>query len=68
MVNQDGSTGPLTCMAVSKHDPAEIINRMAVYRDAFYRYLSTFKTFGRGWIARNDKTRDTALAMVTGPK
>ena len=68
MVNQDGSIGPLTLMAVSEIDPAEIINRMAVYRDAFYRSLSTFKTFGRGWIARNDTTRDTALAMVTGPK
>ena len=68
MVNQDGSIGPQTLMAVSEIDPAEIINRMAVYRDAFYRSLSTFKTFGRGWIARNDTTRDTALAMVTGPK
>ena len=68
MVNQDGSIGPLTLMAVSEIDLAEIINRMAVYCDAFYRSLSTFNTFGRGWIARNDTTRDTALAMVTGPK
>ena len=64
MVNQDGSIGPLTLMAVSEQDPIEIINRMAVYRDAFYRSLSTFETFGRGWIRRNDETREQASEMA----
>ena len=63
MVNQDGSIGPLTLMAVSELDPIEIINRMAVYRDTFYRSLSTFETFGRGWIRRNDETREQASEL-----
>ena len=46
--------------------PEEIINRLAVYRDAFYRSLSTFETFGRGWIRRNDETREQALEMARG--
>ena len=56
MVNQDGAIGPLTLMAVGEADPEEIINRLAVYRDAFYRSLSTFEIFSRGWIGRNDET------------
>ena len=66
MVNQDGAIGPLTLMAVAEADPEEIINRLAVYRDAFYRSLSTFETFGRGWIRRNDETREQALEMARG--
>tara|TARA_B100000989_G_scaffold251938_1_gene200034 strand:+ start:426 stop:602 length:177 start_codon:yes stop_codon:yes gene_type:complete len=58
MVNQDGAIGPLTIMPVNDNNPEEIINRLAVYRDAFYRSLSTFETFGQGWIRGNDETRD----------
>jgi lysozyme family protein len=66
MVEQDGAIGPRTIMAVNDNDPTEVINRMAVYRDAFYRSLSTFKTFGRGWIKRNDETREQSLEMARG--
>lgn len=34
--NMDGSIGPLTLCNVGFVEPAEIINRMAVYCDAFY--------------------------------
>ena len=66
MLKQDGAIGPLTLMAVVEADSEEIINRLAVYRDAFYRSLSTFETFGRGWIRRNDETREQALEMARG--
>ena len=66
MVNQDGAIGPLTLIAVGEVELEEIINRLAVYRDAFYRSLSTFETFGRGWIRRNDETREQALEMARG--
>ena len=45
---------------------AVIDNRMTVYCDSFYRDLSTFDTFGRGWLRRNDKTRECALEMACG--
>ena len=64
MLNQYGAIGPLTMMAVNDNNPEEIINRLAVYRDAFYRSLSTFETFSRGWIRRNDETREQALEMA----
>ena len=60
---QDGSIGPLTLMKVKDHEVVNIINRIAIYREQFYRSLSNFDTFGRGWIRRNDETRQQALAM-----
>ena len=62
--NMDGSIGPLTLANVGFVEHSEIINRMAIYRDAFYRSLGTFNTFGKGWIRRNDETKETALEMV----
>ena len=62
-VEQDGSIGPLTLMKVKKVPVENIINRTAVYREQFYRSLKTFDTFGRGWLRRNDETREQALNM-----
>jgi len=36
---------------------------MANEREAFYRSLSNFDTFGRGWLRRNDETMEQALNM-----
>ena len=62
-VEQDGSIGPLTLMKVKIVPVENIINRTAVYREQFYRSLKTFDTFGRGWLRRNDETREQALLM-----
>ena len=59
----DGSIGPLTLMQVKNHEVVNIINRIAIYREQFYRSLSTFDTFGKGWIKRNDTTRRQAIHM-----
>jgi lysozyme family protein len=61
---EDVSTGPQTLMLVKQHEVANVINRIAVYREEFYRSLSNFDVFGRGWLRRNDETRKQALAMV----
>ena len=60
---EDGSIGPLTLMKVKQHEVTNIINRMAIYREEFYRSLSTFDKFGRGWLRRNDETREQAINM-----
>ena len=60
---QDGSIGPMTLMKVKDHEVVNIINRIAIYREQFYRSLSTFDTFGKGWIRRNDETRRQAISM-----
>ena len=60
---QDGSIGPITLMKVKDHEVVNIINRIAIYREQFYRSLKTFDTFGKGWIRRNDETRQQAIHM-----
>jgi lysozyme family protein len=37
---------------------------MAAAREKFYRGLSTFDTFGKGWLRRNQETLEVALTMV----
>lgn len=63
-VEQDGGIGPMTLQAVAEVEPTEIIEQMHHMRDKFYRDLSTFDTFGRGWIRRNDETKEQALNLV----
>lgn len=63
-VTQDGGIGPQTLDAVARMDPADIIEEYAAQREAFYRRLKTFDTFGRGWLRRNEETRLAALEMA----
>ena len=63
-VEQDGGIGPMTLRAVVEVEPADIIEQMHHMRDGFYRDLSTFDTFGRGWIRRNDETKEQALNLL----
>ena len=63
-VEQDGGIGPMTLQAIAEIEPADIIEQMHHMRDGFYRSLSTFDTFGRGWIRRNDETKEQALALL----
>jgi lysozyme family protein len=60
----DGAIGPKTLAAVEAADAAEIIKAVADDREAFYKSLRTFNTFGKGWLRRNKETRDFALEMV----
>ena len=60
----DGVIGPQTIAAAKAVDRVNLINRMAMYREQFYRTLSTFDTLGKGWLLRDDETRKQALKMV----
>lgn len=48
----DGQIGPKTLAHVRTLPPVEIVRRMRNRREAFYRALGTFPTFGRGWLRR----------------
>ena len=58
---EDGKIGPKTLLLVNSHDAADTICRLADLREAFYRSLSTFSTFGKGWIRRLNAVENTAL-------
>ena len=61
---QDGMVGPITLAAVDAVDPAHIITRFSQLRMQFYRSLSTWPTFGKGWTARTEKTEKEAESML----
>lgn len=51
-VPADGAIGPITLAAVARYPAREVCLRMRNRRERFYRSLSTFPTFGRGWMRR----------------
>lgn len=63
-VTADGRIGPVTLGAVNAADEALLVHRYADARRAFYRALSTFPTFGRGWMRRVDEIENKAKRMV----
>ncbi|WP_414461839.1 glycoside hydrolase family 108 protein [Hyphomicrobium sp. DY-1] len=63
-VDPDGHMGEITERALAACDPIEIVSKMADYRRRYYRSLSTFWRFGRGWLTRVQECTDAAVAMA----
>lgn len=61
----DGKIGPLTLKAVQADDAKELINDLCDERVAFLKRLSTFPTFGKGWMSRVAGVRKLALEMAS---
>ena len=62
----DGHIGPATLRAIDDY-PTTVKGVIEVYtaqRSSFYRTLSTYDTFGKGWDRRCYETRKTALEML----
>ncbi|STZ75546.1 Predicted lysozyme (DUF847) [Bergeriella denitrificans] len=51
-VADDGRVGPVTLAALAKADAADVVYRFLAERLVFYTKLSTYPTFGRGWLRR----------------
>lgn len=62
-VRADGVCGAATRAALPYADPTRTILAMCRSRRAFLARLSTYPTFGRGWMARIAALETTALAM-----
>jgi lysozyme family protein len=60
----DGSIGPETLGAAAKCDARSLIVDLAERQAAYYRGLTDFPTFGRGWLNRTRARRRAALAMI----
>jgi lysozyme family protein len=69
---QDGVVGPGTLKAVqafvASHGIAEAVRQYQDLRRGFYRSLSDFGRFGRGWINRVNDEETAALRMIGGAK
>jgi len=64
-VTPDGGFGPITMAAVQAVDPVELIERFSQAKEDFYRSLTTFSTFGKGWLNRVADVKQHATSMVT---
>lgn len=64
----DGRVGPQTIAAVTaalgRSGPGGLIRAYQELRRSYYRQLSKFATFGRGWLRRVDEVEATALGML----
>jgi len=57
----DGVMGPMTLGKVKVYDNLELLKVMKEKRENFYRSLThLFKTFGTGWLRRNNETYETS--------
>lgn len=64
-VDVDGIIGKNTiAAAATKHDPSELIERFSAEKEKFYRSLSNFRIYGRGWLRRVSEVKKTADTMV----
>jgi len=64
-VMPDGGFGPITMAAVQAVDPVKLIERFSQAKEDFYRSLTTFSTFGTGWLNRVADVKQHATSMVT---
>ena len=63
-VTPDGGFGPITMAAVQAIDPVELIEKFSQAKEDFYRSLSQFPVFGKGWLNRVSDVRDKAISML----
>ena len=63
-VTPDGGFGPMTMAAVKAIDPVELIEKFSFWKEQFYRSLSQFPTFGKGWLNRIADVKVKASSML----
>ena len=63
-VTPDGGFGSITMAAVQAVDPVELIEKFSQAKENFYRSLTTFSTFGKGWLNRVADVKQKASSMV----
>jgi lysozyme family protein len=63
-VTPDGAIGPLTLAAIKAADGPKLLRSFSAEKEKFYRGLTTFATFGKGWMNRIAHVEDAAKSMV----
>ena len=60
----DGQIGPNTMKKIQEADAKNLIEKFSNAKISFYKSLSTFATFGKGWLNRVEREKQEALAML----
>jgi lysozyme family protein len=61
----DGALGPITMRAVHAADHVKLIQNFSAEKEAFYRGLDDFKTYGTGWLNRVADVKLKAFSMLS---
>ncbi|KQS52591.1 hypothetical protein ASG17_15085 [Brevundimonas sp. Leaf363] len=67
-VSEDAKVGPKTLAAVRILNPVRVVERLSDIREAYYRSLPTFPTFGKGWLRRLGEVEQTARVWAAVPE
>jgi lysozyme family protein len=60
----DGIIGPNTMKLINEMNVKTMIDKFSAQKEQFYRSLSTFATFGKGWLARIEHVKQAALKLL----
>ena len=60
----DGVIGNQTLQAMKNANPMDLIDKFSAEKDAFYKSLPTFGTFGKGWLNRVAQVKTTSESMI----
>lgn len=63
-VAQDGGIGPKSLFAIRAKGETAMVREFQEARRSYYRSLSTFSTFGRGWLRRVDEVEAAAKELM----
>lgn len=61
---EDGWIGKLTLAALLEANPAQVIGSLAERQAGYYRSLAEFDRYGQGWLARTERRKQAAIAML----
>ena len=63
-VTADGSIGPATMKAIQDAEGKDLLEKFSHSKEAFYKSLSTFPTYGKGWLKRVADVQTSASTMI----
>ena len=63
-ITADGVIGPVTVKAIQDTNAEDFIRVFSAAKESFYRSLTTFPTFGKGWLNRVAESKKTAEGML----
>jgi lysozyme family protein len=63
-VTADGSIGPATMKAIQEAEGKDLLDKFSHSKEAFYKSLPTFSTYGKGWLKRVADVQTSASTML----
>ena len=64
-ITADGIIGPVTIKAIQDTNAEDFIEKFSNAKESFYRSLTNFPTFGKGWFNRVAESKKAAEGMLT---